>query len=105
MVLIFQKRREKGRIDLDTVYSVERTFISLLRDDKGAVPQGYDCPFLIGYHHQGNDYVLHLVVRSDEDRLVWICKLREGNKIYVKQEKCFIFVYIFSLRFEQKLAN
>lgn len=77
--LLFQKRREKGRISLETVHSVERTFINLLKDDKGAVPQGYDCPFLIGYQYQGDDYVLHLIVKTDEDRLAWICKLREGK--------------------------
>lgn len=74
-----QKRREKGRIDLNAVYSVESTIINLLRDDKGVVPQGYECPFLLGYQHQGDDYVLHLVVKTDEDRLVWICKLRKGK--------------------------
>lgn len=57
---------------------MERTFINLLKDDKGAVPQGYDCPFLIGYQYQGDDYILHLIVKTDEDRIVWICKLREG---------------------------
>lgn len=61
---------------------MERTFISFLKDDKGAIPQGYDCPFLIGYQYQGDDYILHLIVRTDDDRLVWIRKLREGKTMH-----------------------
>lgn len=71
---MFQKTREKGRIDLETVHTVEAALSFHIKE--GELKEL--CPFLVGYHNE-KDYNLFLLAHNENDRFEWIVAIREGT--------------------------
>ncbi|KAJ8922493.1 hypothetical protein NQ315_007521 [Exocentrus adspersus] len=67
------KRKEKGRIDLETVHTVEPAQ-SFNKYEIGN--QGDLWPFLVGYQSD-DDYSLFLLAFKDSDRIDWILDIRK----------------------------
>ncbi|XP_018563801.1 tyrosine-protein kinase Btk29A [Anoplophora glabripennis] len=68
------KRKERGRVDLETVHTVE-PIEHFGRDEISS--QGNLWPFLVGYHQSNNDYSLFLLAFTDSDRIDWILDIRK----------------------------
>lgn len=68
-----QKRKERGRIDLENVHCIEivHTLSSSEENSK--------FPFQIGYQEGSQDYVLYLLASKEQDRSDWILALRSGK--------------------------
>lgn len=71
---LFQKSREKGRIDLNTVHTVETALTFHVKEGESREL----CPFLVGYHYE-KDYNLFLLAHNENDRYDWILAIREGK--------------------------
>lgn len=77
--VLFQKRKERGRIELDNVRSVEITFLEQLEDTGGGLPPGPSYPFQVGYQEVEDEYVLYLLAQKEVERTDWIAALRKGR--------------------------
>ncbi|EFA02156.1 tyrosine-protein kinase Btk isoform X1 [Tribolium castaneum] len=77
------KRKEKGRIDLNSVYCIEPAVLSATPEETGI--QGDFYPFQIGYVSDDH-YILYLVAVKDCERSDWIQALRKAcaNNFYVR---------------------
>ncbi|KAF2880984.1 hypothetical protein ILUMI_25200 [Ignelater luminosus] len=68
------KRKEKGRVDLENVHSVEAILLSSSIEENR--PQGISYPFQVGYQEYNQDYALHLLASTPKERTDWILALR-----------------------------
>lgn len=73
-----QKRKERGRVELESVHSVEISYLDQLEENGGGLPPGPSFPFQLGYSEAEDDYVLYLLAQKDNDRTEWISTLRKG---------------------------
>lgn len=71
-----QKRKEKGRVDLETVHTVEPADSYYTNEEVGI--DGEYWPFLVGYHSD-DDYTLFLLAVQSLERTDWILAIRQGN--------------------------
>lgn len=71
-----QKRKEKGRVELERVHTIEEAQSVFSNEEVGI--QGEFFPFLVGYH-QEEDYTLFLLGSEELDRIGWIFSLRKGK--------------------------
>ncbi|CAG9762218.1 unnamed protein product [Ceutorhynchus assimilis] len=67
------KRKEKGRVDLDRVHTIEAAERFFSNEEVGIEGDFY--PFLVSYHHD-EDYTLFLLALRDFDRIYWILAIR-----------------------------
>lgn len=81
---LFQKRKEKGRINLENVHCVEVALLTYTTEEVS--PCTFSYPFQIGYTENGNDYVLYLIALNETDRTDWILALRTGK--WKKKDLC-----------------
>ncbi|KAJ3657749.1 hypothetical protein Zmor_009532 [Zophobas morio] len=70
-----QKRKEKGRVDLSAVHSIEAAVLSATPEEIGI--QGDFYPFQLGYVSD-DYYILYLVALNDPERTDWIQTLRRA---------------------------
>lgn len=75
-VCFLQKRKEKGRVELERVHTIEEAQSVFSNEEVGI--QGEFFPFLVGYH-QEEDYTLFLLGSEELDRIGWIFSLRKGK--------------------------
>ncbi|XP_066141435.1 tyrosine-protein kinase Btk isoform X1 [Euwallacea fornicatus] len=68
------KRKEKGRIELERVHTVEAAQTFFSKEEVGFEGEFY--PFLVGYH-QDEDYTLFLLALRDVDRVYWILAIKK----------------------------
>lgn len=73
-----QKRKERGRVEIESVHSVEISHLDQLEENGGGLPPGPSFPFQVGYSESEDDYVLYLLAQKDKDRAEWISTLRKG---------------------------
>lgn len=72
-----QKRKEKGRVELERVHTVEAAQSFFTNEEVGI--EGDFHPFLVGYH-QDEDYTLFLLALNNVDRIYWILDIRRGKR-------------------------
>lgn len=94
---MLQRRKERGRIAIETVHVVEtanlgnnpgcgggNTKIDTTGNDLGSsggnVPPGL--PFQIGYREAGQEYILYLLAGREQDRSEWIRAIRAGKYLF-----------------------
>ncbi|ENN82671.1 hypothetical protein YQE_00955, partial [Dendroctonus ponderosae] len=68
------KRKEKGRVELERVHTIEEAQSVFSNEEVGI--QGEFFPFLVGYH-QEEDYTLFLLGLEELDRIGWIFSIRK----------------------------
>ncbi|XP_059061842.1 tyrosine-protein kinase Btk29A isoform X1 [Achroia grisella] len=75
-----EKRRECGRIETDTIHTVEQAqlgeYSKQIPDGDGDKSPTYNYPFQVGYTEQSNEYTLYLVASDHAERLQWISEIR-----------------------------
>lgn len=95
--MFFQRRKERGRIAVESVHVVETATLGNVSEvlgganqdsssasgggggggGGGGVPPGL--PFQVGYREAGQEYTLYLVAAREQDRAEWIRALRAGE--------------------------
>jgi hypothetical protein len=75
---LLQKRKEKGRVTLTSVLSIEPAVLSASPEEIGV--QGEFYPFQVGYVSDDH-YTLYLVALKDAERNDWLLALRKGRRI------------------------
>lgn len=78
--IFLQKRKEKGRINLENVRCVEVALLTT--EEVSNTGATYSYPFQIGYSEGGNEYILYLIALNETDRADWILALRNGKFSY-----------------------
>lgn len=105
-ILLQQRRKERGRIDIRSVQVVEPAQLcgggggggdnSLVPD---GVPHPAEFPFQVGYQEGEQEYTLYLLAYRDQDRAEWIRALRAGNQSILshltRQRRCSHFAITF----------
>ena len=106
--MLFQRRKERGRIAIESVHVVETATLgggsgvgggSEVAGSEagngggggggGGVPPGL--PFQVGYREAGQEYTLYLLAAREQDRAEWIRALRAG-----KFQPIQIYIYIYN---------
>lgn len=77
-----ERRRERGRIDTQTIHTVEQAELGELskhipESDNEKSPL-YRYPFQVGYTEQNSDYTLYLIASDHAERIRWIHTIRSG---------------------------
>jgi len=106
-VLLQQRRKERGRVDISSVQVVESAQLSASASSTGGgggssgggggggdnslvldgVPHPAGFPFQVGYQEGGQEYTLYLLANGEQERIDWIRALRAGNQsIYSRLE-------------------
>ena len=88
-IVLQQRRKERGRIDIGSVQVVETAQLSGIGGggvgggDTGSnnslILEGPGYPFQVGYQEGGQEYTLYLLANREQDRAEWINALRAGN--------------------------
>ncbi|KAK4886423.1 hypothetical protein RN001_002694 [Aquatica leii] len=68
------KRKAKGRIELENVHSVEGSNPTANYIEENRLQT--DCSFQIGYQESGQDYILYLQVGTAKERAEWVLAIR-----------------------------
>lgn len=98
-ILLQQRRKERGRVDISSVQVVEPAQLSGSAStggggggsggaggggDNSLVPDGVPhpagFPFQVGYQEGGQEYTLYLLANGEQERIEWIRALRAGNQ-------------------------
>lgn len=77
MSVLFQKRKQKGRVVLESVHLVEAALLAGSAEENR--PAGLAFAFQVGYQESGQDYVLYLLAPTEKDRTDWILALRTSK--------------------------
>ena len=89
-ILLQQRRKERGRIDIGSVQVVETAQLSGIGggggggsvgggDNNSLILEGAGYPFQVGYQEGGQEYTLYLLANREQDRAEWIRALRAGK--------------------------
>jgi hypothetical protein len=99
-ILLQQRRKERGRVDISSVQVVEPAQLSGSASSAGGggggnggggggsdsslvldgVPHPAGFPFQVGYQEGGQEYTLYLLANGEQERVEWIRALRAGNQ-------------------------
>lgn len=95
---MLQRRKERGRIAVESVHVVETASLgstggggSAVGDvaggggdaagGGGGIPSGL--PFQVGYREAGQEYTLYLLAAREQDRAEWIRAIRAGESSFL----------------------
>lgn len=103
MWYVLQRRKERGRIAVESVHVVETASLGSnavggvgsdvagneagTGGGGGGIPPGL--PFQVGYREAGQEYTLYLVAAREQERAEWIRAIRAGE--------FFVFIGIYSI--------
>lgn len=86
-----ERRRERGRIDTQTIHTVEQAELGELskhipESDNEKSPL-YRYPFQVGYTEQNSDYTLYLIASDHAERIRWIHTIRSVCDCKVRRSR------------------
>lgn len=81
IILLLQKRKEKGKIELKNVYVIET---AILPNEDYNLTDNFGFAFQICYGESSQIYTLYLKATREQERTEWIKALRQGNYILIK---------------------